>query len=190
MLRRDFLQLAAGAAFQAARPAPPNVCVIVTDDQGVGDVGCFGASDMKTPNLDRLAAGGVRFTNWHANSPVCSPSRASVLTGKYPQRAGIPEILFSRASFDVPGLKRGERTLAGELRTLGYRTAAVGKWHLGSAPDSRPLAQGSTSSSASTPAGSITTRTATTPSAASLFTTISGGTSGRSGKSPSIRPSC
>ena len=79
---------------------------------------------------------------WHANSPVCSPSRASVLTGKYPQHAGIPEILFSRPTFDVPGLKAGERTLASELRKLGYRTAAVGKWHLGSAPESRPRAQG------------------------------------------------
>src|SRR5215208_1361183 len=118
MLRREFLQVAAGAAFQATRPARPNVCVIVSDDQGIGDAGCFGASDVKTPNLDRLAAAGVRFTNWHANSPVCSPSRASVLTGKYPQRAGIPQILFSKPEFNVPGLKSGERTMARELRAL------------------------------------------------------------------------
>ena len=143
MHRREFLgQIAAGAAFQAGNPTRPNVCVILSDDQGIGDVGCYGASDVKTPNLDRLAAAGVRFTNWHANSPVCSPSRASVLTGKYPQRAGIPQILFSRPEFNVPGLKDGERTLARELRALGYRTAAVGKWHLGSTPESRPMAQG------------------------------------------------
>jgi arylsulfatase A-like enzyme len=143
MLRREFLQSIAGAALQAGRPAArPNVLVILSDDQGIGDVGCFGAADVRTPNLDRLAAAGVRFTNWHASSPVCSPSRASVLTGKYPQRAGIPQILFSKPNFDVPGLKRGEHTLASELKALGYRTAAIGKWHLGSAPDSRPLAQG------------------------------------------------
>lgn len=97
---------------------------------------------MQTPNLDRLASGGVRFTNWYANSPVCSPSRASLLTGKYPQHAGIPEILFSRPDFAIPGLKKGETTLARQLKAAGYNTAAVGKWHLGSAPDSRPRQQG------------------------------------------------
>jgi arylsulfatase A-like enzyme len=66
--------------------------VIMADDLGCGDVSCFGAKDIRTPNLDRIAAEGIRFANWHANSPVCSPSRASLLTGKYPQHAGIPEI--------------------------------------------------------------------------------------------------
>ena len=139
--RREFLQALAPALL--ARPtAPPNFLVIVSDDQGIGDVGCYGAPDMKTPNLDRLAARGIRFTDWHANSPVCSPSRASLLTGRYPQRAGIPQILFSKPNFDVPGLRAGESTLATELRKLGYRTSAIGKWHLGSTPESRPLAQG------------------------------------------------
>jgi arylsulfatase A-like enzyme len=139
--RREFLQSMVPALLQ--RPAArPNFLVIVSDDQGIGDVGCYGAQDIKTPNLDRLAAGGIRFTDWHANSPVCSPSRASLLTGRYPQRAGIPQILFSKPGFDVPGLRAGENTLATELRKLGYRTSAIGKWHLGSSPESQPLAQG------------------------------------------------
>src|SRR5687768_15611402 len=100
MNRRDFLGMMAAApgsmAMSAQPAAQPNIIVILADDLGIGDVSCFGAKDIRTPNLDKLAADGVRFANWHANSPVCSPSRASVLTGKYPQHAGIPEILFSK----------------------------------------------------------------------------------------------
>ena len=140
--RREFLKSAGCAAFTGAAAARPNIIVIVSDDQGIGDIGCYGAKDILTPNLDRLAAEGVRFTDWHASSPVCSPSRAALLTGKYPQRAGVPEILFSKPDFAVPGLRKGETTLAGELRAAGYRTAAIGKWHLGSTPESRPLEQG------------------------------------------------
>jgi arylsulfatase A-like enzyme len=132
--------LAGQALGQGARK--PNFIVIYTDDQGIGDLGCYGSPEMKTPHLDKMAASGIRFTDWHTNSPVCSPSRASVLTGKYPQRAGVPQILKSSPEFDVPGLKKGETTLPGELKKLGYRTAAVGKWHLGSAAHSRPQAQG------------------------------------------------
>src|SRR5207253_2874625 len=124
------------------QPRKPNIIVIVADDLGYGDVGCFGGADMQTPNLDRLAASGVQFKNWRANSPVCSPSRASILTGKYPQHAGIPEILTSRPSFDVPRLHADEITIAKQLKTVGYRTAAIGKWHLGSARHSRPQQQG------------------------------------------------
>jgi arylsulfatase A-like enzyme len=139
--RREFIQAAGSAMFQRGA-SRPNFVVIVSDDQGMGDLGCYGAKDVKTPNLDRLAAAGVRFTDWHANSPVCSPSRASLLTGCYPQRTGIPQILFSKPNFDVPGLRAGQPTLPSELRKLGYRSAAIGKWHLGSTPESRPLAQG------------------------------------------------
>lgn len=142
MLRRQFLPTLGAAALQAQPPAKPNFIVIYTDDQGIGDLGCFGGPDVKTPNVDRLASSGMRFTNWHTNSPVCSPSRASLLTGKYPQNAGIPQILSSKPDFNIAGLRKGERTLASQLKQLGYRTGAVGKWHLGSAPDSRPTAQG------------------------------------------------
>ena len=140
--RRGFL-LSAGAASQAQPPhRKPNFIVIYTDDQGIGDLGCYGARDVKTPHLDRLAARGVRFTNWYSNSPVCSPSRCALMTGQYPRRHGIMNFLPARATHDVPGLKPGAVTLPGELRKAGYRTAAVGKWHLGSSPESRPLQQG------------------------------------------------
>jgi arylsulfatase A-like enzyme len=143
--RRKLLGSLAGsaAAVYAQRASRrPNVVVIVADDMGIGDLGCYGAPDARTPNLDRLAGDGVRFTDWHANSPVCSPSRAALLTGQYPQHCGIPEILFSKADFGVHGLKAGQHTLASELKAAGYRTAAIGKWHLGSSPESQPMAQG------------------------------------------------
>lgn len=145
MRRRDFCFASTAAASLPALAQDsrrPNVIVILTDDQGYGDLGANGAADMKTPHLDRLANTGIRFTNWHATSPVCSPSRASVLTGKYPQRAGIVQVLTSKPTFDVPGLKPGETTIARSLQSAGYRTAAIGKWHVGSAAASRPMAQG------------------------------------------------
>ena len=145
MTRRDLLRAAAAAAPMHSlmgQTPRPNVVVIVADDLGIGDIGCFGVPEARTPHLDRLASDGIRFTDWHANSPVCSPSRASLLTGKYPRHCGIPQILFSRPDFAVPGLRAGEHTLASELKKAGYRTAAIGKWHLGSSSESRPMAQG------------------------------------------------
>jgi arylsulfatase A-like enzyme len=141
MHRRHFLcSMAAGAAL--AQNRRPNFLVIITDDQGIGDVGCFGASEARTPNFDRLAASGVRFTQWYANAPICSASRAAIMTGKYPDRAGVQGALPSQPTWDVPGLHAGETTLPSSLRRLGYRTAAFGKWHLGSVAHSRPTAQG------------------------------------------------
>lgn len=140
--RRGLLLGAAAASMQAQTRRKPNFIVIYTDDQGIGDMGCYGARDVKTPNMDRLAARGVRFTDWYTNSPVCSPSRCALMTGQYPWRHGIMNFLPAKATNDVPGLKPGAVTLPGQLRKFGYRTAAVGKWHLGSAPESRPLKQG------------------------------------------------
>lgn len=117
--------------------ATPNVVVIVADDLGYGDMSCLG-SDFATPHLDRLARSGVRFTDWHASSPVCSPSRASLLSGRLPQRAGVTEILGGRRG-EVTGMNAGMPTLAGALGDqLGYRSAMIGKWHLGTAPTSWP----------------------------------------------------
>ncbi len=148
LARRQFLQTLSGAALASsvtATPAParrPNIVIIVTDDHGVGDVGCYGNPEVRTPNLDRLAASGVRFTQWYSNAPICSASRASIMTGKYSERTGVFGALPSEPDWSVPGLRAGEQTLPGLLRKLGYRSGAFGKWHLGSAPQSRPLAQG------------------------------------------------
>ncbi|HZL55957.1 MAG TPA: sulfatase-like hydrolase/transferase [Bryobacteraceae bacterium] len=142
--RRDLLRLMAAGAMTARGQTGkrPNFLVLVTDDQGIGDVGCYGHPEVRTPNLDRLAASGMRFTQWFANAPVCSASRAAIMTGKYPDRTGVRGALRSEPTWDVPGLRQGEQTLPGSLRGLGYRTAAFGKWHLGSAAESRPRAQG------------------------------------------------
>jgi arylsulfatase A-like enzyme len=144
-LRRDFLKLlplAATAAAQTTAARRPNFLVILTDDQGIGDVGCYGHPEVRTPNLDRLAASGVRFTQWYSNAPICSASRAAIMTGQYPDRAGVKGALPSDPAWNVPGLRAGEITFPRLLNQRGYRTAAFGKWHLGSAPESRPMAQG------------------------------------------------
>ncbi|MDA4895730.1 sulfatase-like hydrolase/transferase [Streptomyces sp. MS2A] len=120
-------------------PAQPNVIVIYADDLGWGDLGCYGSPDVRTPALDRLAAEGVRMTDWYANSPVCSPSRASLLTGLYPAHAGVESILAGTRR--TPGLPP-QRTLAEALRERGYATGIFGKWHLGAAAEYGPTHYG------------------------------------------------
>src|SRR5215467_7773142 len=142
LTRRTFCGALAAAPMLQAQSRRPNFLIIVTDDQGIGDVGCYGHPEVRTPNLDALAASGVRFTQWYSNAPVCSASRAAILTGKYPDRTGVRGALPSQPTWDVPGLRQGETTLPSVLRGLSYRTAAIGKWHLGSAPPSRPRSQG------------------------------------------------
>jgi arylsulfatase A-like enzyme len=113
----------------------PNVVVIYADDLGWGDLGCFGGEDMRTPVLDRLAESGVRLSQWYSNSPVCSPSRASLMTGRYPAHAGVMSILGgSRHTVGLPH----QGTIAEELGRRGYRTGIFGKWHLGAAHEYRP----------------------------------------------------
>ena len=114
----------------------PNILIFLTDDQGYGDLSCMGQTDFRTPHLDRLAAQGVRFTNWYSNAPVCSPSRAALLTGRYPGNAGVRAILAGHRT--AAGLPQEVPTLATALKQGGYATALVGKWHLGLAPGSRP----------------------------------------------------
>ena len=106
----------------------PNIILIFIDDQGYQDLGCFGSPDLKTPHIDALAKNGAKFTNFHVASSVCSPSRASLLTGRYPERNGITGVLFPRHDY---GLHPREYTVAELLKDNGYKTAAVGKWHLG-----------------------------------------------------------
>lgn len=118
----------------------PNVIIIMTDDQGYGDLSCMGSNDFKTPNIDALASDGVLFTSMYAASSVCSPSRASLLTGRYPGNAGVRAILAGhrRAS----GLTPQVPTIATALKKLGYSTGICGKWHLGLKEECRPNSNG------------------------------------------------
>src|SRR5260370_23400964 len=113
--RRKFLQLlpaAAGVSVASAQTRrKPNIIVLITDDHGIGDVGCYGHPEVRTPNLDRLAASGARFNQWYSNAPVCSASRTAILTGKYPDRAGVKGALPSEPTWDVHGLRAGDTTL-------------------------------------------------------------------------------
>ncbi len=114
----------------------PNILIFLTDDQGYGDLSCMGQTDFRTPHLDRLAAHGARFTQWYSNSPVCSPSRAALLSGRYPGNAGVRAILAGHRA--ATGLPPEVPTFATLLREAGYATALIGKWHLGLAEGSRP----------------------------------------------------
>ncbi|MDO1451192.1 sulfatase-like hydrolase/transferase [Rhodocytophaga aerolata] len=118
----------------------PNVVIIFTDDQGSIDMNCYGATDLITPNMDALARRGVRFTQFYAASPVCSPSRAALLTGKVPQRANVPDLV--RPADRHTDMPARHITLAEMLKEAGYATALVGKWHLGHAPETMPNGQG------------------------------------------------
>jgi len=117
-----------------------NVIIFLTDDQGYGDLSCMGCSDFRTPHLDRLAAQGARFTNWYSNSPVCSPSRAALLTGRYPGHAGVRAILAGHRT--ATGLPPTVPTIAAALKARDYQTYMSGKWHLGVAEPCRPHHQG------------------------------------------------
>ena len=134
--------MAGGGAF-AARSERPNVVVILIDDLGWSDVGCYGSRFYETPNIDRLAAEGVRFTDGYAASPVCSPTRAALMTGKYPARLHLTDFLVNRRfrpdSPILPAPYRHELpleevTIADALKPFGYTSAHIGKWHLGPEP--------------------------------------------------------
>ena len=118
----------------------PNFVIVFTDDQGYGDLGCFGSETIRTPHLDQLAKEGRKFTSFMVASPVCTPSRAALLTGCYPKRVGLHQhVLFPGSTH---GLNPDEHTLADHLKSLGYATAAFGKWHLGHHPETLPRANG------------------------------------------------
>ncbi len=116
----------------------PNIILIYTDDLGYGDLGCYG-SDLATPNLDGMAKEGVLFQQFCSASPVCSPARAALLTGRYPTRVDVTEVLQPA---DTGGLSLSESTLADTLRGAGYATMCIGKWHLGSQPQYMPTRRG------------------------------------------------
>ena len=128
---------------------PPNIILLFSDDAGYADFGFQGSKEMKTPNLDKLASQGIRFTQGYVTDATCGPSRAGLLTGKYQQRFGfeennVPGYMSSSSAYmgDEMGLPTDQQTMADYLKSLGYRTAVFGKWHLGGADRYHPLRRG------------------------------------------------
>jgi len=152
--RRDFLRTVGLTAAALAIPGcggqsqqasggvskdKPNVVIIFCDDVGYADIGVFGAKGYETPNLDRMAAEGVKFTDFYAAASSCTPSRAALMTGCYPQRVGLPNVIGPQATI---GISDREQTIAETLKPLGYATACYGKWHLGHHPKFLPTRHG------------------------------------------------
>ena len=139
------LSLLGGAAITAASAAQaPNIIIILADDLGYADLGCYGHPSIRTPNLDRMAAEGLRFTDFYSGAPLCTPSRAALLTGRLAIRSGMAggpgrHVLYPN---NPGGLPAEEITIAGALKTKGYATCAIGKWHLGDLPDYLPTQRG------------------------------------------------
>lgn len=157
MNRRDFIKLLAAPAAAAMLPnigcsisnssgsskaSQPNIILIMADDLGYGDIGCYGSPTIKTPNLDTLAEGGMKFTDYHSNCPVCSPTRAALLTGRYQQRAGIEGVIYAKGPTREKGMDLEEVTFAELLKGRGYATGIFGKWHLGYSVEFNPARQG------------------------------------------------
>jgi len=122
----------------------PNIVLIYADDMGYGDLSSFGAKAIKTPNLDRIAAEGLKLTSFYSVSPVCTPSRAALMTGRYTTRMGVQQMHLSNVlTFqDKTGLPTNETTMATALKSKGYATACIGKWHLGHLAPHRPIDHG------------------------------------------------
>jgi arylsulfatase A-like enzyme len=136
------LAIPASGQGQAVRAQRPNVLLIITDDVGYGDFGSYGAPDIKTPNVDRLAREGVRFTDFYANGPSCTPTRTGLITGRWQQRVGLEEPLTTSPVDLQRGLRVTGHSLPQLLKNNGYATALLGKWHLGFQPAMGPNAHG------------------------------------------------
>lgn len=130
-----------GTALMAAAEKP-NFLLIFTDDHGYGDVSAYHQSDVRTPNIDRIGAEGMLFTRMRANCTVCSPSRAALLTGRYPDRVGVPGVIRTQPENSWGFFDPKVPTLPGELKKAGYHTAIIGKWHLGLASPNTPNERG------------------------------------------------
>jgi len=150
--RRQLLKLLAGGGAALCcsglsrltaqgRAGKPNIILIMADDLGYGDISCYGGP-ISTPNIDALAAGGMRFTDYHSNGAVCSPTRAALLTGRYQQRCGIDAVVTAKGPARETGMAQKEVTFAEVLKRRGYVTALFGKWHLGYRVQFNPTKQG------------------------------------------------
>jgi len=155
--RREFLSLAAGAAAgmlttgcantptikkSASSKQRPNILVILVDDLGYGDLSSYGAPDLKTPHIDKIIAEGMRFNYFYANCPVCSPTRASLLSGKYPHKVGVPGVIRTHAKDSWGYLDPNSELMQETLKSAGYKTALIGKWHLGIEEPNTPNSRG------------------------------------------------
>ncbi|MYF64380.1 MAG: sulfatase-like hydrolase/transferase [Rhodothermaceae bacterium] len=141
-MRRVSLLISVFLWSAVASAQQPNIVLIVADDLGYGDLSSYGAEDLHSPALDSLAASGIRFTQFYANSPVCSPTRASLLSGRYPPLAGVPGVIRTHASNNWGNLAQNIELLPEKLRHRGYHTSMVGKWHLGLNAPQRPVDRG------------------------------------------------
>ncbi|MBX2873112.1 MAG: sulfatase-like hydrolase/transferase [Saprospiraceae bacterium] len=130
------------SALQSQKTEAPNVIIILTDDQGYGDVGFNGCKDIPTPNIDRIARNGTVFSNGYVSYPVCGPSRAGLITGRYQDRFGFGRNPVLAPEDSTMGLPLTEQTLATVLGKVGYQSMAIGKWHLGAHPTLHPLKRG------------------------------------------------
>src|SRR5687767_7132369 len=132
-----------GASHAFVPSEKPNIIIILADDLGYGDLGCYGHPTIRTPQLDRMAAEGIRFTQFYSAAEVCTPSRAALLTGQLPLRNGMcstkRRVLFGNSA---GGIQDEELLLSEALKTQGYRTCCIGKWHLGHLPQYLPTRQG------------------------------------------------
>jgi arylsulfatase A-like enzyme len=131
----------AGRALVVGQAVRPNIVIIVADDMGYGEIGVHGCKDIPTPSIDSIAQNGIRFTDAYVSGPYCSPTRAGLLTGRYPQRFGH-EFNLNPANHQDYGLPLTETTMATRLKSAGYRTALFGKWHLGYADRFHPMERG------------------------------------------------
>ncbi|HEX8522409.1 MAG TPA: sulfatase-like hydrolase/transferase [Tepidisphaeraceae bacterium] len=151
MIKQILIMVMLLVSIAAGETRPPNVIIILTDDQGYADLGCYGSTTLKTPRIDQMAAEGMRFTDFYSPGPVCTPTRAGLLTGAHPQRLSLEviprekpdgsdaHVLYSRSRY---GLHPDEVTIAEVLKARGYATGMIGKWHLGDAPQFLPTKQG------------------------------------------------
>jgi len=136
--------MAAVAACTEPQPEPtrPNIVIIMADDLGYGGIGSYGNDSIRTPNLDSLAAKGLSFTDFYANAPVCTPTRAALMTGNYQQRSGLEGVIYVRGETRQVGLDSSQLTIAKLMKGQGYATGIMGKWHLGYQPEYNPVQHG------------------------------------------------
>lgn len=127
---------------QESRNDQPNIILIMADDLGYGDISCFGSDFIQTPALDKMASEGMKFTDYHSNGAVCTPTRAALMTGNYQQRAGLEGVIYVQADKRIYGISDSEKTMGEIFKAAGYKTGLFGKWHLGYKPEFNPTYHG------------------------------------------------